>query len=178
MDKKIIAIMVTLVVVAALVVAFVVVAAGGGLRKAGGFTALFDALEYTGDANHDQRLQMPAGWHSGDKKSVSDQIVDMTYRKTTVSQTSVYITTLWFVYVGDKWSDAYQGEGTTFYVPSAAGYDSWLHIDHGLFSITVSSATNLSAHYSIGDVITVETMLETNSIAMLAFGDWAVADVI
>jgi len=177
MDKKIIAIMVTLVVVAALVVAFVVVAAGGGLRKAGGFTALFDQLEYTGDANHDQRLEMPSGWHSGDKKSVSDQIVDLTYRKTTVSQTSVYITTLWFVYVGDKWSDAYQGEGTTFYVPTT-GYGSWLHIDHGMFSITVSSATNLSAHYSIGDVITVDTMLETNSLAMLAFGDWAVSDLI
>ncbi len=177
MDKKIIAIMVTLVVVAALVVAFVVVAAGGGMRKAGGFTALFDKLDYTGDANHGQRLQMPAGWHSGDKKSVDDRIVDMTYRKTTVSQTSVYITTLWFVYMGDKWSDQYQGQGTTFYVPTT-GFDNWLHIDHGLFAITVSSATNLSAHYSIGDVITVETMLETNSIAMLAFGDWAVADVI
>jgi hypothetical protein len=101
----------------------------------------------------------------------------MTYHKTTVSQTSVYITTLWFVYMGDKWSDAYQGEGTTFYVPTT-GYGSWLHIDHGMFSITVSSATNLSAHYSIGDVITVETMLETNRNAMLAFGDWAVADVI
>lgn len=177
MDKKIMAIMVTLVLVAALVVAFVVVAAGGGLRKAGGFTALFDDLEYTGDANHDQRLQMPSGWHTGDKKSVSDQIVDMTYYKRTISQTSVYITTLWFVYMGDKWSDSFQGEGTTFYVPST-GYDSWLHIDHGLFSITVSSATNLSAQYSIGDVITVQTMLETNSIAMLAFGDWSVADVI
>lgn len=178
MDKKIIAIMVTLVVVAALVVAFVVVAAGGGLRKAGGFTALFDDLKYTGDADHDQRLEMPSGWHSGDKKSVSDQIVDMTYDKRTISQTSVYITTLWFVYMGDKWSDA-QGEGTAFYVPiSTTGYVSWLYIDHGLFSITVSSATNLSAHYSIGDVITVETMLETNSLAMLAFGDWAVADVI
>jgi hypothetical protein len=178
MDKKILAIMVTLVLVAASVVAFVVVAAGGGLRKAGGFTALFDDLEYTGDADHDQRLQMPAGWHSGDKKSVSDQIVDMTYYKTTVSQTTVYTTTLWFVYIGDKWSDPYQGEGTSFYVPTATQYSSWLHINHGLFSITVSSATNLSARYSIGDVITLETMLETNNLAMLAFGDWAVADVL
>jgi hypothetical protein len=80
--------------------------------------------------------------------------------------------------MGDKWSDPYQGDGTSFYVPIAVQYSSWLHVDHGLFSITVSSATNLSAQYSIGDVITVETMLETNSNAMLAFGDWAVADVI
>jgi hypothetical protein len=47
-----------------------------------------------------------------------------------------------------------------------------------MFSITVSSATNLSAHYQIGDVISLESMLETNGNAMLAFGDWAVTNVI
>ena len=177
MEKKIIAIMVSLVVVAALVVAFVMVAAGGGLRRAGGFTSLFDKLDYTGVANHDQRLELPAGWHSGDKKTVSDSIVDMTYYKRTISQTSVYITTLWFVYMGDKWSSPYEGAGTSFYVP-IAGDSNWLHVDHGMFSITVSSATNLSAHYQIGDVISLESMLETNGNAMLAFGDWAVTNVI
>ncbi len=177
MEKKIVAIMVSLVVVAALVVAFVMVAAGGGLRRAGGFTALFDKLDYTGDANHDQRLQLPGSWHSGDKKTVSDSIVDMIYYKRTISQTSVYITTLWFVYMGDKWSNPYEGAGTSFYVP-ITGDSNWLHVDHGMFSITVSSATNLSAHYQIGDVISLESMLETNGNAMLAFGDWAVTNVI
>lgn len=177
MEKKIIAIMLTLLVVAALVVAFVAVAAGGGLRRAGGFTALFDKLEYSGDSSHDQHLQMPASWHTGDKKSVSDVIVDMTYYKRTISQTSVYITTMWFVYMGTKWSDTYQSDGMSFYVPTT-GYGGWLHVDHGMFSVTVSSATNLSAHYSIGEVISLETMLETNENALLAFGDWAVSNVI
>jgi hypothetical protein len=177
MEKKIIAIMVTLLVVAALVVAFVMVAAGGGLRRAGGFTALFDKLVYTGSETSDQHLSMPSGWHAGDKKTVSDTIVDLTYRKQTISQTTVYITTLWFVYMGNKWSSPYEGHGTSFYVPDTS-FDGWFHVDHGLFSITVSSATNLSMHYQIGDVITVESMLTTNSYAMLAFGDWAVSDVL
>lgn len=177
MDKKIILIMVSLVVVAAVVVAFVMVAAGGGIRRAGGFTDTFDKLVYTGSELEDQRLALPESWHAGDKKSVSDTIVDMTYRKQTVSQTTVYITTLWFVYSGDKWSNPYQSDGMSFYVPDTST-DGWFHVDHGLFSLTVSSATNLSAHYDVGEVISVDSMLTVNSNAMLAFGEWAVSDVL
>lgn len=177
MEKKIILIMVSLVVVAALVVAFVMVAAGGGLRSAGGFTDLYDKLEYTGSEQSDQHLTLPDSWDVGDKKKVSDVIVDMTYRKQTVSQTTVYITTLWFVYMGEKWSSPYASDGMSFYVPDMST-DGWLHVDHGLFSLTVSSATNISAHYDVGDVITMQATLSVNSNAMVAFGEWAVADVL
>jgi len=175
MEKKIILIMVSLVVVAALVVAFVMVAAGGGLRKAGGFTELFDKLEYTGTGHVNQYLELPDSWDVDDKKSVSDVIVDMVYEKRTVSQTNVYITTFWFAYMGDKWSYPYEGSGTSFFVPIEGG---WLYVHHGLFSLTVSSATNLSAHYGIGDVVTLETKLVINSNAMVAFGEWAVSDTL
>lgn len=174
MERKIIAIMVTLVVVAALVVAFVMVAAGGGINRSGGFTALFDKLEYNGNETSGQRLQMPESWHAGDKKVASDTIVDMTFYKQTIGQTSVYITTLWFVYLGTKWSNPYHGHGDNFYVPDHGG---WMEVSHGMFSITVSSATNLSAHHDIGDVISLETILEHNG-DRLVFGDWSVRNVI
>ncbi len=177
MERKIIVIMVTLVVVAALVVAFVMVAAGGGIRRSGGFTALFDKLEYSGNATHDQNLQAPESWHVNDKKVVTDTIVDMTYRKQTVSQTTVYISTLWFVYLGTKWSNPYQGEGDYFNVPDNS-HDGWLDVNHGMFSIEVSSATNLSSDYSIGDVITLENALERNANNQIGFGDWSVRNVI
>jgi len=173
MERRILAIMVTLVVVAAVVVAFVMIAAGGGWRSAGGFTDLFDDLEYSGDALTNQYLSLPGGWHSGDKKSVSDVIIDMTYRKQTVSQTTVYLTTMYFVYVGDKWSNPYLGYGQNFYVPVNYG-SLWMHVEHGQFSIQVSSATNLSADYSIGDVITLESTLHLNGNALLAFDEWNV----
>ena len=174
MEKKIIAIMVSLLIVAALVVASVLIAAGG-IQRAGGFTSLFDKLENPDPAAEDIELRMPSGWSVGDKKTVSDTIVDMSYYRQTVGQTSVYITTLWFVYLGDKWNDPLSG--TYFSVPDSSG-DGWMYIDHGMFYLRVSSATNLSASYDIGDVITVETMLVMNNNAMTAFGDWVVADTI
>ena len=179
MEKKIILIMATLVVVAVLVVAFVMVAAGGGIDRSGGFTSLIDKFEYNGNETSGQHLQTPASWHAGDKKVVSDTIVDMTYRKQTVSQTSVYITTMWFVYLGTKWSNPYKGQGDNFYCPDNVHDDSplWLEVSHGLFSITVSSATNLSAHHDIGDVITLETVLELSG-DRLGFGDWSVKNTI
>ncbi|MBU0684534.1 MAG: hypothetical protein ABIE25_07485 [Thermoplasmatota archaeon] len=177
MERKIIAIMATLVVVAVLVVAFVMVAAGGGINRSGGFTALFDKLEYNGNETYEQDLQAPESWHVNDKKVVSDTIVDMTYRKQTIGQTNVYTTTLWFVYLGTKWSNPYQGHGDTFNVPDKS-QDGWLQVNHGMFSIEVSSATNLSVHYSIGDVITLENALERNRNNQIGFGDWSVKNVI
>ena len=177
MERKIIVIMATLVVVAVLVVAFVMVAAGGGISRSGGFTSLFDKLEYNGDKTYGQNLTVPESWHVNDKKVVSDTIVDMTYRKQTVSQTTVYITTLWFVYLGTKWSNPYQGHGDNFYVPDNS-HDGLLEVSHGMFWIEVSSATNLSAHNSIGDVISLETVLERNGNNQIAFGDWSPKNVI
>lgn len=177
MERKILMIMVSLVVVAALVVAAVMVAAGGGLSRAGGFTQLFDKLVYTGTAKEYQRLELPATWHEGDVKKVSDVIVDMTYYKQTIGQTTVYITTLYFVYLGDKWANEYRGAGNRFYVPDNS-HDGWLYVENGLFHITVSSATNLSAKYDIGDVITLQTTLVININAKLAFGDWTVANTL
>jgi len=177
MEKRILAIMVTLVVVAALVVGFVMIAAGGGWRSAGGFTDLFDELEYTGDAVTNQYLSLPSEWDRSDKKVVSDIIIDMTYRKQIVSQTTVYITTMYFVYVGTQWSNPYLGYGQYFYVPVTYG-NYWMHVEHGQFSIQVSSATNLSADYHIGDVITLESTLGLNGNAILAFGEWNVKGVL
>lgn len=177
MEKRILGIMVTLVVVAAVVVAFVMIAAGGGWRSAGGFTDLFDDLVYTGSETTNQMLSLPSDWRQGDKKVVSDVITDMVYRKQTVSQTTVYITTMYFVYLGDKWSNPYQGLGQNFYVPVT--YSNYLlHVEHGQFSITVSSATNISADYGIGDVITVESTLKLNGLGQLAFDTWNVKGVL
>lgn len=174
MDKKIIAIMVTLVVVAALVVAVVLVASGG-IRGTGGFTSLFDKLVYNGTDTSDFDLSLPDSWEVGDKKSASDTIVDMYYHRQTIGQTSVYITTMYFMYLGNKWNNPQ--EGTMFSVPDNSG-DGWLNVDHGRFMITVSSATNLSADYDVGDVITLETSLVQNTNAVLAFGDWVVQDTL
>ncbi len=177
MEKRILAIMVTLVVVAALVVGFVMIAAGGGIRLGGGgFTDLFNDLEYDGNATTNQQLSIPDDW-AGDTKAVKDVIVDMTYRTQSVSQTTVFITTLYFVYLGGEWNEPYLGSGQDFYVPVTYG-SLWLHVENGQFSITVSSATNLSAEYSIGDTITLETQVETNGNAMLAFDTWTVKGVV
>jgi len=174
MEKKIILVMVSLLVVAALVVAFILVAAGG-LQRSGGFTTLFDKLVNPDPDADDIELRMPDSWELGDTKRASDTIVDMHYYRQTVGQTSVYITTLYFVYLGNKWNDPF--DGTHFSVPDNSG-DGWLDINNGMFSIRVSSATNLSAEYDVGEVITLEAMLVNNNNAMLAFGDWVVADTI
>jgi hypothetical protein len=177
MEKKIIAIMVALVVVALVVVAAVTIGIGAGGQHAGGFTALFDKLNKS-DVNitYNQHLNLPTNWKEGDNKKVSDTIVDMWYDRTTVGQTHVYTTHLYFAYLGDKWNDVKRG--TQFSVPQDIQGDSWLEVSHGLFRIDVSSATNISAKYSIGDTITLATMLSVNSNALLAFGEWQVADTL
>jgi hypothetical protein len=184
MEKKIIGIMLSLVVVAVVVVAVVMVAAGG-FKKSGGFTKLFDSLEYSGNLTYEQELEIPADWGVGDVKKVSDTIVDMYYSKTPVQQTYVYITTLYFVYMGDEWTDS--DRGTRFMVPNSVTHHdevlaTWLTVDHGRFSIQVSSATNLSAAYDIGDVITLETTIvianDTTIDGIKSFGLWAVANTV
>lgn len=178
MDKKIIAIMVSLLVIAGVVAAVVAVTAGGGLRSSGGYTKLFDRLSYTSWASPDnQYLELPSGWENGEVKKVSDVIVDLVYEETTQYQTTVYLTHLWFVYLGDKWNVPFEGDGTEFYVPIEWGGGSdWLHVDHGLFYVTVSSATNLSAKYTVGDTITLQSALTLNGNAMLAFGKWTYSE--
>lgn len=177
MEKRILGIMVTLVVVAAVVVGFVMVAAGGGWRSSGGFTDLFDDCVYAGNATTNQLLSLSPDWRQGDQKVVSDVITDIVYRQQTVSQTKVYITTLYFIYLGDKWSNPFLGSGQNFYVPVTYG-SFWMHVEHGQFAITVSSATNISASYGIGDVITIESTLKLNGLGQLAFDTWNVKDVI
>ncbi len=174
MDRKILAVMVTLVVVAALVVAFVMIAAGGIRGHAGGLTDLFDDLQ---DPAQDQHLVMPSNWAANQVKTVSDVIIDLTYYEQTVAQTKVYVTTLYFAYMGEKWSDAAE-EGSHFWVPDNSG-DGWMPVDHGLFHITVSSATNISEDYHPGDVIELKVSLVNNDAnQQLAFGVWTVADTI
>ncbi len=178
MEKKIIGIMIALVVVAVVVVAAVTIGVGSGGRHAGGFTGLFDKATNS-DVNdtHDQQLNLPTDWRSGDKMTVSDTIMDMWYDRTTVGQTHVYTTHLYFAYLGEKWNDP--RHGTSFSVPQdIQGSSAWLFISHGEFRIDVSSATNLTAKYDIGDTITLTTMLSVNSNALLAFGEWQVADTL
>ncbi|MDH3366172.1 MAG: hypothetical protein OEM29_09280 [Thermoplasmata archaeon] len=175
MERKIIVIMLTLVVVAIVVIGIVMVAAVG-IKKTGGFTGLFDDLEYSGDLTFRQPLEIPDSWDEGDVKTVSDTIVDMFYDKETVEQTTVYVTTLYFVYIGDKWNDP--DEGNRFSIPIADEDEiDWKEVIHGLFSIRVSSATNLFATYDIGDVITLETTI-ADAGGTLAFGEWIVADTL
>ena len=176
MDRKIVGIMLALVVVAIIVVGVVAVATTG-FKKSGGFTKLFDDLEYSGDLTYRQELELPDDWEAGDVKGVSDMIVDMHYYRHTVSMTTVYVTTLYFVYLGDKWNSP--AEGTRFYVPVEYndGELDWIHVNHGLFSIQVSSATNLSANYDVGDVIDLETTL-VDAGGTLAFGEWQVANTL
>jgi len=176
MDRKIIAVMLTLVVVAILVVAFVMVAAGGFGARAGGFTGLFDDLENPGGDTHDQELALPTSWAVNEIKKVSDTIVDLEYYEQTVAQTTVYVTTLYFVYLGEKWN-APQEDGSNFRVPDNS-FDGWMYIDHGMFHITVSSATNLSADFEPGDVIRLQTALVTNINSQVAFGEWSVVDTL
>lgn len=174
MEKKIIAVFVALVIVAILVVSFVL-AAAGGVKKMGGFSDLFDDLAYSGTDTYNQDLEIPAGWHVNDTKSVDDLIVDMTYNSYTDHGVTVYVTDLYFVYVGDKWADLHQG--SSFYVPAQNG---WIHVDHGQFSIRVSSATNLSEQYHPGDIIKLESKIVSDGVNgnMVAFGDWRVSDVV
>ncbi|UCE80478.1 MAG: hypothetical protein JSV94_04780 [Methanobacteriota archaeon] len=180
MERKIIGIMLTLVVVAVVVIGVVMIAAVD-IKKGGGFTGLFDQLENSDDATHEQLLEIPDDWEAGDIKTVSDTIVDMYSDRQSVEQTTVYVTTLYFVYLGDKWNNP--DDGTNFYVPIADEDElRWKEIDHGLFSIQVSSATNLSAEYNIGDVIELETTItevyDDEDSMSLAFGKWAVADTL
>jgi hypothetical protein len=177
MEKKIIGIMVALVVVAVVVVAAVTIGIGAGGQRAGGFTALFDKLNNS-DVNktHDQQLRLPTSWSAGDTKKVSDTIIDMWYDRTTVGQTHVYTTYLRFAYLGEKWNDP--KSGTDFSVPQDISGHSLLYVQHGVFQISVSSATNITAKYSIGDTITLTTMLSTISSGLLAFGEWQVVDTI
>ena len=174
MDKKILTIMVALLVVAVLVVAFVMIASGG-LQRSGGFTALIDKMVYDCDDTFEQQLSFPDSWDVGDKKRVSDTIVDMGFWKETHGSTSVYWTTMWFTYLGNKWND--QRSGTSFQVPDSS-HDGWMEVEHNLFWVQVSSATNLSAKYNIGDVITLETVLVLNNNVVTAFGDWIVSSTI
>lgn len=177
MEKKIIGIMLTLVVVAVVVMAAVLIAAGG-LKRGGGFSALFDSLEYDGELTYGQDLSIPDTWEAGDVRTVSDRIVDMYYYKHTYASTTVYITTLYFVYIGDEWADPTLG--TRFYVPTADADEDlgWLQVHHGAFSIQVSSATNLSASYGIGDIIDIDTTIIETDDGPLAFGEWAVSATI
>ncbi|MDH3365952.1 MAG: hypothetical protein OEM29_08135 [Thermoplasmata archaeon] len=180
MERKIIGIMLTLVVVAIVAIGVVMIAAVD-TKKGGGFTGLFDQLENSDDATYNQDLEIPDDWDAGDVKSVSDTIVDMYSYRQPVQQTTVYLTTLYFVYMGDKWNNP--DDGTRFNIPIADedGMLHWKEIVHGLFSIQVSSATNLSAEYDIGDVIELETIITEASTGdgdTLAFGKWSVADTL
>ncbi len=177
MDRKIIGVMVALVVVAVVVVAFVMIAAGGGIHaRAGGFTSLFDELTNPGQESHDQQLALPSDWRVNDIRRAADTIVDLSYEKGNIAQTTVYVTTLYFAYLGDKWGDPFHG-GTSFQVPDTS-FDGWMQVNNGVFHISVSSATNLSAHYQPGDVIEVQSILQTNVNSALAFGEWSVVDTI
>ena len=177
MDRKIIGIMVTLVAVLIVVMVVVLAFVGGGLSvRAGGFTSLFDDLENPAGGTHNQELAMPTNWRVNDVMKVSDTIVDLSYYKQTVAQTTVYVTTLYFAYMGDKWNDPFN-DGSNFNVPDNS-FDGWMGVGHGVFHITVSSATNLSAHYQPGDVIKLEVVLQTNVNGSLAFGEWSVANTI
>lgn len=167
MDRKIIGVMVTLVVIAALVVAFVVVAAGGIGGRAGGFTTLFDKLENPDGETYNQYLALPNSWHADDEVKVSDEIVDMSYEKVS-GELPYYRTTLYFVYQGEKWSDP--NEGTNFHVPSD---DGWIHVNHGLFDVTVISGANISASYDTGDVIQLNGKVVLIG-SVLGFGEWTV----
>ncbi len=163
MDKKILMMMVSLVVVAILIVFFVMIASGG-ITGTGGYTKLFNKLVNKGSTTYNQRLELPASWDVGDVKKVSDTIVDMIYHEEDYG----YRTVIWFSYHGDKWNDPTRG--SFFHVPDTSS-DGWLDVTHGLFSIEVRSVTNISAKYDVGDTITVQSTLTTNSIVALAFDD-------
>lgn len=172
MEKKIITIMVALIIVAAAVVATIVITAGG-TGSAGGFTKTFDKLVNPEvSVTFNQRLSLPDDWEPGDTIRVSDRIVDMyLYSTDTILGTTVYTVTLYFVYMGEKWTD--EGAGTYFYVPSTQHHDGWMSVNHGLFWLRVSSPTNIAADYSIGDVIGLKTALDYYDETRLAFHTWS-----
>jgi hypothetical protein len=157
------------------VVAAVTIGVGAGGRHAGGFTALFEKMNNS-DVNdtYNQVLNLPGNWKGGDQTTVSDTIVDMWYERATTH--AYYTTHLYFAYLGEKWNDPKRG--TSFTVPQDIQGDSWLEVNHGLFRVDVSSATNITAKYNVGDTITLTTMLSINSNALLAFGEWQVADTL
>jgi len=167
MDRKILAVMLTLVIVAVLVVAVVLVAAGGFGGRAGGFTTLFDKLENPGQESHNQQLVLPTSWSNGDDVDVSDQIVDMYFEKIE-GELPYYRTTLYFAYHGEKWNDPQ--EGTTFYVPTSGGL---MAVNHGLFHITVITGANISESFHVGDVISLNCKVVLVGMT-LAFGEWTV----
>lgn len=174
MDRKIIGVMLTLVAVLIVVMVVVLVSVGGGLSaRSGGFTKLFDQLVNTDSATYDQDLALPTSWRVGDVKSASDTIVDMYYDHVTLGSVTVYETHLYFAYQGVKWNDA--ARGTSFTVPQNI---TDLHVSHGLFHITVSSATNLAEKYQIGDVIQLENKLVVSSTGAVIFGTWVVANTL
>jgi hypothetical protein len=173
MERKILTIMVALMVVAAIVVAFVMIAAGG-VRTAGGFTRLFDDLENPNPTvTFHQYLELPDDWSINDVKTVSDTIVDMYLDyTTTVGSSTIYVHVIYFVCISDKWTDAEQG--TSFFVPSSMLHSGYIQVDHGRFSLSVSSVSNLSEDYTIGDVIELDTVLADN-LGVLSFGSWSLA---
>jgi len=176
MDKKILTIMASLVIIAVVVVGVVMVAAGGA-RSAGGFTKLFNELENPSGVSYSQYLELPNDWAVNDVKKVSDRIVDMYVHSAIVYETTtVYFTVLYFTYMSDQWADPDQG--TVFHVPTTVEHDNYLDINHGQFHLSVSSATDLSANYDIGDVITLETTLAINDEGDLAFSSWSVSGTI
>jgi hypothetical protein len=173
MEKKIILGLVSLLAVALIMTAVVMVAGSGGiLDRSGGFTALMDDLTYDGDSTYGQYLKCPSSWEPGDTKTVRDVIVDMrTERQRVGLDTWFYTTDLWFVYLGNKWNDPMRG--TVFYVPDNIG-DDWMPVSHGLFMVTVTTATNISEKYDVGDSITLQSTLVINDNGLVAFGTWTV----
>ena len=169
MEKKILVIMFAMLIAAVLLVGAVMVSSGGFART-GGFTKLFDKLVNDDDTTYDQVLELPDSWDEEDVKTVSDTIVDMRYEE----DDRGYLTTLWFVYKGDKWNDPERG--TLFRVPDSSG-DSWMIVRNGLFSVDVWSISNLSAKYDVGDTITIENELVLNNDNYLAFSDeWTLSN--
>jgi len=138
--------------------------ASGGIAGTGGFTKMFNRLVDKDSTTYNQRLALPDSWDVGDVKKVSDTIVDITYHEEDYG----FRTTLWFSYHGDKWNDPTRG--SVFHVPDTSS-DGWLDVSHGLFNIEVRSVTNISAHYDVGDTITVQSTLTTNAYVALAFDD-------
>lgn len=178
MEKKILAIMIALMAIAATVAVVALVVGeggGGGGFSSGGFTSLFDDLEGNESAVYRAYLEAPPSWDVGDDVKVTDTIVDMAYDRVQVGNTYVYTTVLWFIYAGEKWNDPEQG--SRFYVPVDRG-EGWMQVSHGLFSIEISSATNISAEYDPGDKITLETELVQNVNVDVAFGVWMVEDTL
>jgi hypothetical protein len=177
MEKKILMIMVSLMVVAIVVVATVMIATGGA-RSTGGFTKLLNSLENdTPSVTYGQYLSMPSDWELGDRKTVSDTIVDMDPRSEWYEGgITIYTVRLYFMYIDDKWAD--DEAGVMFYVPSTEHHDGWMQVSHGMFWLDVSSPDNISDIYNIGDTIELWTDLEINDAndGELSFSEWLLGD--